>query len=81
MIPRLKEQYDNKIIIDLQKQFLMKNKLMVPKIIKVVLNMGLGADANDKKVVKNCIDDISLIGGQHPVVTKFKNSRFFKEKR
>jgi len=74
MIPRLKEQYDNKIIIDLQKQFSMKNKLMVPKIIKVVLNMGLGADANDKKVVKNCIDDISLIGGQHPVVTKFKKS-------
>ena len=74
MIPRLKEQYDNKIIIDLQKQFSMKNKLMVPKIIKVVLNMGLGADANDKKVVKNCIDDISLIGGQLPVVTKFKKS-------
>ena len=74
MIPRLKEQYDNKIIIDLQKQFSMKNKLMVPKIIKVVLNMGLGADANDKKVVKNCIEDISLIGGQLPVVTKFKKS-------
>ena len=66
--------YDNKIIIDLQKQFSMKNKLMVPKIIKVVLNMGLGADANDKKVVKNCIDDIALIGGQLPVVTKFKKS-------
>jgi large subunit ribosomal protein L5 len=74
MIPRLKEQYDNKIIIDLQKKFSMKNKLMVPKILKVVLNMGLGADANDKKVVKNCIDDMALIGGQHPVVTKFKKS-------
>ena len=70
MIPRLKEQYDNKIIIDLQKQFSMKNKLMVPKIIKVVLNMGLGADANDKKIVKNCIDDIALISGQKPVITK-----------
>ena len=74
MIPRLKEHYDKKIVIDLQKKFSMKNKLMVPKIIKVVLNMGLGADANDKKIVKNCIDDISLIGGQHPVVTKFKKS-------
>jgi len=73
MIPRLKEQYDNKIIIDLQKQFSMKNKLMVPKIIKVVLNMGLGADANDKKVVKNCIDDISLIGGQYPLLQNLKN--------
>ena len=74
MIPRLKEQYDNKIIIELRKKFSMKNKFMVPKIIKVVLNMGLGADANDKKVVKNCIDDISLIGGQLPIVTKFRKS-------
>ena len=49
MIPRLKEQYDKRIIIDLQKKFSMKNKLMVPRITKVVLNMGLGADANDKK--------------------------------
>ena len=74
MIPRLKEQYDKQIVENLQKKFSMKNKLMVPKIIKVVLNMGLGADANDKKIVKNCIDDISLIGGQLPVVTKFKKS-------
>jgi len=36
--------------------------------------MGLGADANDKKIVKNCIDDMSLIGGQYPVITKFKKS-------
>ena len=74
MIPRLKEQYDKKIVIDLQKKFSMKNKLMVPKVIKVVLNMGLGADANDKKIVKNCIDDIALISGQKPVITKFKKS-------
>ena len=74
MIPRLKEQYDNKIIIDLQKKFSMKNKLMVPKIIKVVLNMGLGANANDKKIVQNCIEDMSLISGQKPVITKFKKS-------
>ena len=42
MIPRLKEHYDKKIVIDLQKKFLMKNKLMVPRMTKVVLNMGLG---------------------------------------
>ena len=74
MIPRLKEQYTKTIIEDLKKEFSLKNKFMVPKIIKVILNMGLGADANDKKIVKNCIDDISLIGGQLPVVTKFKKS-------
>ena len=54
MIPRLKEQYDKKIVSDIQKQFSMKNKHMVPKVTKVVLNMGLGADANDKKIVQKC---------------------------
>ena len=74
MIPRLKEKYKKKIVIDLQKEFSMKNILMVPRVSKVVLNMGLGADSNDKKIVQNCIEDISLIAGQRPVVTKFKKS-------
>ena len=74
MIPRLKEQYNKKIVVDLQKKFSMKNKFMVPKFIKVVLNMGLGLDANDKKKLQNCIEDMSLISGQRPIVTKFKKS-------
>ena len=74
MIPRLKDEYDKKIIESLQKKFSMKNKHMVPKFVKVVLNMGLGLDANDKKKLQNCIEDMSLIGGQKPVVTKFKKS-------
>jgi large subunit ribosomal protein L5 len=74
MLPRLKEQYEKKIAIDLKKQFSMKNILMVPKVTKVVLNMGLGADGSDKKVVQNCIEDMSLISGQKPAVTKFKKS-------
>ena len=49
MIPRLKEQYEKKIINELQKEFSLKNKLMVPKITKVILNMGLGQNAYDKK--------------------------------
>ena len=74
MIPRLKEAYSKKVIDDLQKKFSMKNKHMVPKFIKVVLNMGLGLDANDKKKLQNCIEDMSLISGQKPIVTKFKKS-------
>ena len=74
MIPRLKEEYSKKIIDDLQKRFSMKNKHMVPKFIKVVLNMGLGLDGNDKKKLQNCIEDMSLISGQKPIVTKFKQS-------
>ena len=74
MIPRLKEDYDKKIVIDLQKKFSMKNKLMVPRMTKVVLNMGLGLDSNDKKIVQNSLEDVSLISGQKPIITKFKKS-------
>ena len=74
MTPRLKEDYKKRIIEDLQKKFSMANKMMVPKINKVVLNMGLGKDATDKKVVQNCVEDMSLISGQKPVITKFKKS-------
>ena len=74
MIPRLKAEYEKKIIEDLQKKLSVKNKYMVPKFIKVVLNMGIGLDGNDKKKLQNCIEDMSLISGQKPVVTKFKKS-------
>ena len=47
---------------------------MVPKFVKVVLNMGLGLDGNDKKKLQNCIDDMSLISGQKAIVTQFKKS-------
>ena len=74
MIPRLKEQYDKKIVNDLQKKFSMKNKLMVPRITKVVLNMGLGKDSEDKKIVQNSLEDVSLISGQKAIITKFRKS-------
>ena len=74
MIPRLKEKYEKEIVESLQKKLSVKNKLMVPRFIKIVLNMGLGADANDKKKIQNCVEDISLISGQKPIVTKFKKS-------
>ena len=74
MIPRLKEQYKNEIIINLKKKFSLENSYMVPKFVKVVLNMGLGQDANDKKKIQNCIEDMSLISGQKPIVTMFKKS-------
>jgi large subunit ribosomal protein L5 len=74
MIPRLKIEYKEKIVEDLKKKFSMKNKYLVPKFTKVVLNMGLGLDGNDKKILQNCIEDMALISGQKPVVTKFKKS-------
>ena len=74
MIPRLKDQYNKKITPDLQNRFSMKNKYMIPKFVKVVLNMGLGLEGNDKKKLQSCIQDMSLIGGQRPAITRFKKS-------
>jgi large subunit ribosomal protein L5 len=50
------------------------NKHDVPKIEKIILNMGLGEDASDGKKLKACAEDIALIAGQKPVITKFKKS-------
>ena len=74
MTPRLKEKYKKEIALNIKKQFSLKNIFMVPKFTKVVLNMGLGKDAADKKIIQNCIEDMSLISGQLPIVTRFKKS-------
>ena len=74
MTPRLKEKYKNEIIKNLMSKLNYKNTYAVPKIEKVVINMGLGADASDQKKIKSSIQDISAITGQHPIVTKFKKS-------
>jgi large subunit ribosomal protein L5 len=74
MIPRLKEKYKSEIIKNLMSKLNYKNIYAVPKIEKVVINMGLGADASDQKKIKSSIQDISAITGQHPIVTKFKKS-------
>ena len=74
MTPRLKVQYDKIIAESIQKKFSLRNKLMVPKLLKIVLNMGLGSDASDKKKIQNCIEDMTLISGQKAVITKFKKS-------
>ena len=74
MTPRLKEKYRNNIAKTLMTKLNQKNIFAVPKIKKIVINMGLGADGTDKKILKSCIQDISAITGQQPVVTKFKKS-------
>ena len=74
MIPRLKASYDKLIVSNLMNKLSVKNKHEVPKIQKIILNMGLGEDASDGKKLKACIDDISLIAGQKPIITKFKKS-------
>jgi large subunit ribosomal protein L5 len=74
MTPRLKELYYKEIQPALKQQLGFKNTYMSPKLEKVVLNMGLGLDGNDAKIVKSCEEDLGKLSGQKPVVTKFKKS-------
>jgi len=74
MIPRLKELYKKEIQQSLKSQFGYKNVFMGPEIEKIVINMGLGLDGNDAKIMKSCEEDLGKITGQKPVVTKFKKS-------
>ena len=66
MIPRLKEQYDKLIIENLKKKLSVTNKLMVPKFVKIILNMGLGKDAQDKKKLQNCMLSPSSLFSEGP---------------
>ena len=74
MTPRLKELFLKEIQPSLKSQLGLKNIYMGPKIEKIVLNMGLGLDGNDAKILKSCEEDMAKITGQKPVVTKFKKS-------
>ena len=74
MTPRLKELYNKEIQTELKTKLGLKNNFMTPKWTKVVLNMGLGVDGNDAKILKVCEEDLSKITGQKPVATKFKKS-------
>ena len=71
---RLKVTYEKEIIAKLMNKLSLKNKHDVPKIKKIILNMGLGEDASDGKKLKACIEDMGLIAGQKPIITKFKKS-------
>ena len=74
MIPRLKELYKNEIKNSLREKYGFKNLNMSPELEKIVINMGLGIDGNDNKIIKSCEEDLSKITGQKPVITKFKKS-------
>ena len=74
MTPRLKSLYENNIVNNLMTKLNFKNKNQAPKLIKIVINMGLGEDASDGKKVQTSLEDLTLISGQKAVITKFKKS-------
>jgi large subunit ribosomal protein L5 len=71
---RLKEIYESEVVDGMMKKFGYKNRLAVPKIEKVVVNMGLGEAKENAKVIEHATNDMATITGQKPVVTKAKKS-------
>src|SRR6476620_10810269 len=74
LIPRLRKQYDDVAIPALREQFGYKNLMQVPKISKVVINIGMGESIGNAKALDNAVGDIQIITGQKPVVTRAKRS-------
>lgn len=71
---RLKKHFREHVIAALQKQFKYDNAMQVPKLQKITLNMGVGAAADDKKIIKAAQDNLTQIAGQHAVVTLARKS-------
>jgi len=71
---RLKEVYKQEVVPALTKQFGYKSPMEVPRIEKIVLNMGVGEAVADKKILENAVGDMQKISGQKPVITKAKKS-------
>ena len=71
---RLREFYDTEVVDAMMKKFPYKNKMEVPKIEKIVVNMGLGEAKENAKVLESATNDMTIITGQKPVVTKAKKS-------
>lgn len=71
---RLKEKYRNEAVPAMMKQFDYANIMQVPRIVKVVINMGVGQAVQEPKLLDHAVNDLSLISGQKPVVTRAKKS-------
>jgi large subunit ribosomal protein L5 len=72
--PRLKERYEQDIVPALMKEFKFDNVMRVPRVNKVVLNIGLGEAIANPKAIESAEKDMATISGQHPVVTRSKRS-------
>jgi len=71
---RLQEQYKNEVVKDLMKRFSYKSVMQVPRIQKIVLNMGVGEAVGDKKIMDNAVADLTKIAGQKPIVRLARTS-------
>ncbi|MBW1678627.1 MAG: 50S ribosomal protein L5, partial [Deltaproteobacteria bacterium] len=71
---RLKEHYSKKVVPALRKEFQYKNIMEVPNLQKIVINMGLGEAINNIKILDSAVNELSLITGQRPIITRAKKS-------
>ena len=71
---RLREKYVNEIVNDLIKKFEYKNKMQVPRVEKIVVNMGVGEAKDNVKILESALNDLQLICGQKPIVCRAKKS-------
>lgn len=71
---RLKEQYENEIADAMTKKFEYKNPMEVPKLVKIVVNMGVGEAKENAKLLDSAVSDLETITGQHAVTTKARKS-------
>jgi large subunit ribosomal protein L5 len=71
---RLKEHYQKEVVPALIKRFKYKSRMEVPKLEKIVVNMGLGGAIQDIKIIDNAVSELSMIVGQKPIVTKARKS-------
>jgi large subunit ribosomal protein L5 len=74
MAARLKELYQGQVVKKLQSEFGITNVMAVPKIEKIVLNMGLGEAIQNIKILENAVEELASIAGQKPVITRAKKS-------
>lgn len=73
-VPRLRRQYDEVVVPGMTEQFGYKNRMMVPKVSKIVINVGMGEAVGNAKSLDNAVGDLTLITGQKPVLTRAKRS-------
>ena len=73
-IPRYKKLYEEKLKGDLQKKYDIKNALAIPRLDKIVINMGVGEAVADQKQITSAVEEMTLISGQKPVITKAKKA-------
>ena len=73
-VPQMLEKYRNEVVADLQKEFGYKNVMQVPRIEKITLNMGLGEAVQNAAAIEQGVEQLTIIAGQKPVITKAKKS-------